>query len=194
MLISCFYLKKSTVVGALPAYSGGSHSFWKKRKLLVGVGCLGASRKRGGGWSLAQEAKWVRLGRELARPRSPGWNQPSHPKAFKGTACQVREDGAAGTLGTVTVQPIPTVVDSGEPRSPCLGTSCHTHSPDTAISVTSILLTPSPVTPIHLLSYFLSHSLPSQPVTLGTESPPPPSLQLFSPKVTTTISSHVLSW
>lgn len=153
----------------------------------MAVGCLGAPRKRGGWWSLAEGARQGQLWRELARPGSPGWNWSSRPEAFKGTACKVRKGSATGILGTVTAQPIPTTKDSGEPRSPCLGISCHTYSPDTAISVTPIL-TQSPVTPIPVLSYFLSHSLPSRPVTLGTESPPPPSLQIFSPKVTTTIS------
>lgn len=42
------------VVGVLPDCGGGNHSFWKKGKLLVGVGSLRAPKKRERWWRLGQ--------------------------------------------------------------------------------------------------------------------------------------------
>lgn len=61
------------------------------------------------------------------RPEAPGIGLVT-PRPSRG---QLGKEGRWGHqhLGTITIRLTSTVVDSGQPRSPCLATSCHTHSP-----------------------------------------------------------------
>lgn len=154
------------------------------------MGRLGAHRQRERWQRLGQGGRTGPIKEDVGtahlKPRYPCWNHPGHPEAFKGVAWQSKRDGTAGILGTVTISPTSITAGSGQHRSPCSATSCHTHSPHLAISVT-----PAP----HLASSCHTHfpcttfSLSSWSVTLSPESTPhdPYCSRLF-PKMVTTIS------
>lgn len=190
MLISCFYSKKSMVLGVRPGCCGESRSFWKKGKLPVGVGSLGAPRKRERWRRLRQGARQGRLSRGLASPGSPCWNQPGTLEAFKRAAWKVKENGAANQRGKAYLR------HGGLWQSQMFGYFrshphpshhfCHTCSPHTISCHTCSPPQLLPVTP----TLFTAG-------TRGPESPPPPSplhSRLFFPQMATTTSliTHAL--
>lgn len=160
MLISCFYSKKK-----YGTWSASRLWWWESLFLEEGKAVGGSGEPQ----SPQEESKMVEAGtgarwgwlRRVARHGSPCLNQPGHPEAFEG--------------GGEMVLPTSWALSPPSPL-PSWPTLANPDLPAWPLPVTPIPLTQSPVIPIPLLSYVLSHSPPSQPVTVSTEALPPPPL------------------
>ena len=113
----------------------------------MGMGSLGTHRKRerwqGQGWADKTEPvkeAWAARGLGTHVRISLVTLRPS-----RGAAERAGKDGTASLLSTVTIGPTSIMADSGQLGSPCSTTSCHTHSPHAALSVTPASLTQPPV-------------------------------------------------